>query len=645
MKMKSLITPVLYLAIAGRMICSGQVDQYLEQLSSSHVIPGFAVAIVQKDRIVFKKGYGLEYTGGKVPVSENSSFLIGSIAKSLTAIAVLQLEEKGKINLDDKVVKYLPWFRTANKEMSDSITVRMLLDNTSGLQAAAVRNRDNSDMAAENLAHSLESVYLTSEPGKHYEYSNDGFALAGLIISKVSDLPYEKYLEKYIFKPLEMFNTTNSPASSEKHLMLGHYPGVRNGIPVCKDDAELPEYVAAGSMLRSTAGDMANYLIALVNSGKFRGKQITSPGSLNEIWNSYSSFPGIELTDGGNGLRLGYGLGWFIGEIEGRKIIFHGGNRRTMSSMTAVFPEEKIAIVFLANIDLTMIDRFKYPTLINIVNNILRTYLNEKPSKYAVPVVPDPTINIYSLPFSDSGKYTGDYLLTEGRDWVYLGSHLLIRSENNELSVEIKKGRQTIETFKIDFVSARSAVSRNLAMPHKMTFRFSGTGRVSDVFFDDKKYSKLSEGYYKKFVTAKPADGTISILVPRNWIIKWNGLNFNSENQDDRDQKSFGRIIDKNREWTEYYKELFPNHTIVRTGLCLDETFSDKIFTELAFISTCENVTYYNYLCYTYQGSKGYLILNVSRGHPDLQLSSVVPTVLRSFEWDVSDSDSPSRVK
>jgi CubicO group peptidase (beta-lactamase class C family) len=636
---KTILLLFFVVGICHEATCSNPVDTYLEQLYRSHIIPGFSVVIVRNDKIAFLNGYGKEYLGESRTMTALTSTAVGSVAKSFTALAAMQLAEQGRLNLDEKVIKYLPWFRTANKELSDRITVRMLLANTSGLQAPAIRNRDDSGNAAESLVRAMESVYLTSEPGTHYEYSNDGFALAGLIISKVAGMSYAKYLDQFVFKPLEMARTTNNPDEfSRLQVLYGHYPGIDSGIPVHEEDSRLNEYVAAGSLLRSSARDMGNYLMALLNGGNFKGKQIVSPGSIKEMWKSCSSFPGISKEDGGEDLPLNYGLGWFSGELDGKQTIFHGGNRRNMSSMIALLPDQKTGIAFLANIDLTLIDKYRYPNLINIVNNIIRVFLNEPVSDFAVPIVPDPTVNSYELPHAEEGKYTGEYIMTEGKDWVYMGSRLVIQEGKDGLYGEIKKGNRTIEKFRIDYITQKTAVSRNLAMPRKLIFNFSGSGKVINVIIDDRRYSRLTEGYYSHFHRETSPGNNLSFLWSNNWQISWYGPDFKGLASENGNRQIIGKKMGNKPEWDDHFSKQFPGNRIIHTGLQLSETLGDNLWHETAVLSSDGNHYYHHYICTTSKGQNGYLIMLTSADIPAPDLISVIPTLLSTFEWMDSSS-------
>lgn len=637
--MKNIIIAIqiIILTITSGYSQENEIDKYLSNLNETSVVPGFSVVVVKDGKIYFSKGYGVEYAGGSKAMTAQTSTAIGSLTKSFTALSVMQLVEKGEIELDEKVVKYLPWFRTANKEMSDKITVRMLINNTSGLVAPVNRNKDLSDMAAENLARSLESVYLTLEPGSKYEYSNDGFAVAGVIVSKVSGMTYQEYVNENIFKPLKMERTTTDPDKfGELNVLYGHYLGIDKAIPIYHEESFLKEYVAAGSMLRSSANDIGNYLIALLNGGKFGDRQIISPESIGELWKSYCTFPGISVDDGGEDKPLYYGLGWILSEVEGKKYIFHGGNRRNMSSMTIIYPEKKIAASILLNADLTFIDKYKYPNLINIVNNVIRLSNNEPVSDFAIPIITDPTLNAYNLPDNKKLNYLGEYVLTNGNDWVYLGSKLTI-SENSEGKLEglISKGSQIIDQFEIDFISQKTAISRNLNIAQNLSFKIQNRGNISDVFFAGKKYSKVSDDFVNRFIQTSSENNEMNFYFPKNWKISWSGFNFSGISNLDNKSQIVGQVFTSEKSLIQYFNEMFPEHEILEAGFSGTEILGSRFWSELAIVSK-NNKTQFQHLLFMTGNNKRNIIIvfTTQNGNLSKLNSNVVLPLIRSFNWE-----------
>lgn len=156
--------------------------------------------------------------------------------------------------------------------MKDNITVRMLLSNTSGLPSTdgLIHAPDDSDNAMEKAVRSISSKTLSSKPGEAFEYSNEGFDTAGLIIEAVTGMRYSEYMQKYVLEPLKVDrSTTDVKKFDSLKVLYGHNPGMDGAIPAAKyvDTTHL----AAGSEFRSTAKDLGHYLIALLNGGKYEG--------------------------------------------------------------------------------------------------------------------------------------------------------------------------------------------------------------------------------------------------------------------------------------------------------------------------------------------------------------------------------------
>ena len=317
------------------------VDSYLQSIHKIHIIPGFSVVVIKDNKVIFSKGYGIEKTGANKPFTPATVIAVGSLTKSFTALAVMKLVEKGKLCLDSPVIEYLPWFHTANKERSDKITIRMLLNNTSGLYPPNTNPiYDLSEAAIETFVKNLSSIYLYKEPGNSYEYTNAAFIVAGLVISKVSGISYASFLEKEIFLALGMKHTTTKREDFDRMKVIpGHYPSIKSVIVAKREpEFETGEYSPAGSQLHSCADDIGKYLIALMNEN-----EVVSSHIKKALWMSYVNFPGLSKDDGSDGKPFSYGLGWMISNIEGRKIIHHGGSTGKTSSFTMIDTANKIA--------------------------------------------------------------------------------------------------------------------------------------------------------------------------------------------------------------------------------------------------------------------------------------------------------------
>ena len=248
------------------------LDQYVEAQMQTMNLPGVALGIVQGDQIVHLVGYGVADPDGR-PMTPQTPIRLASVSKTLTALAVMQLVEAGKLDLDAPVQQYLPWFRLADEQASSSITLRDLLYHTSGIPQTAgydnFFNGDESDAALERNVRQLAGIAPNRPVGSTYQYANLNYDTLGLVVQVASGQTYESYVEDHIFTPLEMQHSFTSQAAA---LANGMATGYRRwfGIPVA---VNLPDDRATrpSSFLISSAEDMTHLLIAELNGGRYGG--------------------------------------------------------------------------------------------------------------------------------------------------------------------------------------------------------------------------------------------------------------------------------------------------------------------------------------------------------------------------------------
>jgi len=321
------------------------IDAYVEREMRRLKIPGVSLAIVEGDRIVDMRGFGRACPGGEAPTPQ-TPFILGSVTKSFTALAVMQLVEAGKIELDAPVQRCLPWFQVADPEASALITVRHLLNQTSGLPDWAgeitLADFDDSPNAAERQARALATLELSHPVGSAFEYSNVNYSLLGLIIEAAGGESYANYIQEHIFLPLGMSHSYSSLLEAKQNgLAVGHQFWF--GLPVAAPNMPIPHGSLAAGLLISCAEDMARYLIALLNGGRCGNAQILSPAGIEELHRGAVGFSAM-------GRSLGqYGMGWFTGEIGQMKLAWHGGTLPDFGSYVGVLPEQKQGVVLLFN--------------------------------------------------------------------------------------------------------------------------------------------------------------------------------------------------------------------------------------------------------------------------------------------------------
>jgi CubicO group peptidase (beta-lactamase class C family) len=310
------------------------IDDYVETQIRRHRIQGLAVAITHEDEIVHVRGYGAAGEGR--PVRADTPFYIGSVSKSFTALAVMQLVEAGKIELDRPVKEYLPWFAVADPEATARITVRHLLYQTSGLsRTSGIDPPDNADASVEDAVRALASAQPTAVAGTEFHYFNPNYTTLGLLIEAVSGQTYGEYLAANVFEPLEMARSFTSRTAAEAAGLAQGY-NVLFGFPVPREQPHLTYDLPAGFII-TTAKDMAHYLIAQLNEGRYGDRRLISPEGLALMHAPPS------------GINSSYGMGWEMQERDGLRLLRHDGTLETFYASALLLPAEGYGVVLLAN--------------------------------------------------------------------------------------------------------------------------------------------------------------------------------------------------------------------------------------------------------------------------------------------------------
>lgn len=330
-------------AVASYEAIGAHVEQQIRRLN----IPGVSLAIVEGDQIVHLRGFGRARPGGESP-SPQTPFFIGSLTKSFTALAVMQLVEAGKVELDAPVQRYLPWFRVADPQVSAQMTVRHLLNQTSSLPVVpgeiALADFDNRPDAAERQVRALSRLKITRPAGSKFEYSNLNYNVLGLIVEVASGEVYSDYIQNQLFGPLEMRHSYTSKAEAQQNgLAMGHRHWF--SLPFPAPDLPVPAGSLSSGQLISCAEDMAHYLIAHLNGGHYEDVQILSAAGIAELHRGVKEY----FVGGGSAGR--YGMGWFDIDLGPTKTFSHSGNIPDFSAFMGLVPEQKKGIVMLFNAD------------------------------------------------------------------------------------------------------------------------------------------------------------------------------------------------------------------------------------------------------------------------------------------------------
>lgn len=261
-----------------------KLDSYLRDQLDSLGIPGVAVVVVRDGKQVHQAAFGRADDSGR-PMTVQTPVLLASTSKSLTAIAVMQQVEAGKVALDEPVVSYLPWF-TLSDDRARSITVRHLLHQASGLSSADgtafEASETQSPEALEHGVRDLAGAVLEGNPGEAFGYSNANYNILGLLVQTVSGQPFGEYMEEHVFAPLAMAHSHTTRSAAQADNVAAGY-SLWFGSWWRQTDVPAPTTGMPSTTMYSSAEDLGHELIALMGGGRFAEQRILSPESTEAI--------------------------------------------------------------------------------------------------------------------------------------------------------------------------------------------------------------------------------------------------------------------------------------------------------------------------------------------------------------------------
>ena len=340
------------------------LDRYVEKALTEWQIPGVSVCIVKDGKTVLMKGYGVKELGTTDKVDENTLFMIGSNSKAFTATILAMLDGKnlpalptgqaggkaGKLSLDDKVQKWLPDFKLYDPWVTKETNIRDLLCHRLGFETFQGDFMFfDSDLSTKEMRERFAKLKPLYSFRSKWGYTNAAFMTAGEIIPKVTGKTWAEYIKEKIFTPLGMNNTLalskDIAAATNKATAHTVWMNELKKIPYGKIDALAP----AGS-ISSSVNDLSKWVMAQLNKGKLGDKEIIPATAISKTW-----FPHSILGNGGSRFNTGhfalYGLGWFLEEYNGKKVVSHTGGVNGFVTSVTLIPEEKLGIVVLTNTD------------------------------------------------------------------------------------------------------------------------------------------------------------------------------------------------------------------------------------------------------------------------------------------------------
>lgn len=491
-----------------------KIEEKTEARRKELGIPGMSLVIVKDDQIIYMKGLGYKDFEKKVPVTPDTLFAIGSATKAFTALSVLMSQDEAKLSLDDSPKKILPYFRINDPETDKAITIRDLMDHSSGLNRTDL-GWVSGKLTREEVIRAAGEAKPTAKLHEKFQYQNVMFAAAGEIVAKVQNQPWEKFVPERIFKPLGMNNSTMWMRDMEKSkdYSFGYDFNFDTKETSKRPFRDLAEISPAGS-INSSARDMAQWLRFVLAGGTINGKRLVSEKGYDE-WLK----PQMKIGTSG---KSAYGLGWFIQDWNGLKVVQHGGNIDGFNSLVAMIPEKKLGFVMLTNVSASSLGGELMPI---VWENILGAPSAPKTDTAAATVSPDKEVGRYRFEAAgfdvdvkmQDGKLVAivpqqpTYTLENvgGRRYKLSGAPegFFITFKDVEAYLEQPQGNYTLPRVNPDGTLAKPAAPASGAAKELIgKYESEASGRVAEVKEIDGKVSLVLNGQPPYALTEKQKD-------------------------------------------------------------------------------------------------------------------------------------------
>jgi len=345
-------------ADAGRDL-QGRLARTAEAFATANHLPGLAVGVWSGGRVVFRSGWGTSSLDHGAPVTPETLFHMASVTKPFVATAVMQLAGAGQVDLDAPVTRYLPFFRMRDPR-AGTITVRQVLTHTAGLPDVTDYRWDHpeyDDGALDRYIRGLADSSLIAAPGERWQYSNIGFELLADLVATVSGEPFEQYVQERILTPAGMRSSTLLMTDVDSsRLATGHSA---DSAGTYRANAVYPynRRHAGSSTLHSDVDDMLRWAAINLGRGSLDGATILPDSAYDRLWHrerditerlvARAKEAGLSMPFG----RMEMGLGWFLPERSGRRLVWHSGGDRGFSTDLLLDPTGGDAVVAMTNAD------------------------------------------------------------------------------------------------------------------------------------------------------------------------------------------------------------------------------------------------------------------------------------------------------
>ncbi|URC11407.1 serine hydrolase [Flavobacterium sp. B183] len=356
-KVTHLFTLMLFICYASTplysQITSEKIDLLMQDALEKFKVAGASIAVVKDGKVIHQKGYGVASIETKKAVNESTNFQIASNSKAFTTAALSILEDEGKLKWTDKVKDHLPKFKMYNDYVTENFSIQDLLTHRSGLGLGVgdlMFFPDGSNFTINDVLTSFQHFKPVSAFRTKFDYDNLLYIVAGELISKVSGMTYEDFIQTRIIDPLQMSNSfaQSDRIKDKSNLAVSH--SSESGTIKRIDGFGIQINGAAGGII-SNAADMAKWMTLCLNKGQYGSdlkSTLFSVKNHNEMWRIHT----VEEVDRDpryNSHFSGYGLGWGLTDVKGNLKVSHTGGLPGMLSIVTMYPDLNLGIVILTN--------------------------------------------------------------------------------------------------------------------------------------------------------------------------------------------------------------------------------------------------------------------------------------------------------
>ncbi len=329
-----------------------KLEEFIQEKMAKTKLPGLSIALVSGGEVVYARGFGFRDVENGLPATPDTLYGIGSVTKSFTALAIMQLAERGALSLDDPVEKFLP---IKLRPYGEQVRIKHLLTHSSGIPALAYAEALIRSVVGDGVNWlpiasyddmisflSGAEEWAEARPGEKFFYLNEGYVLLGYVIEKASGMKYEEYLRKNILDPLGMKRSCFSRENLEKQQdRATPYVLAKDGRRI---RSTYPFGITSDGGLISSVLELSNYVRMYLNKGTFNGKRVVSPESIREMEEPRIKVPFVFMGD------EAYGYGWIITpDFLGHKLVWHSGSVLVSTAFVGYIPDRGIGAAVLAN--------------------------------------------------------------------------------------------------------------------------------------------------------------------------------------------------------------------------------------------------------------------------------------------------------